>query len=385
MRAILLFILVLVLCQGLLSIPVYRLIQYDYEGASYGSQVASLNFLGAHFQNDAEVARKIALIHESSLSLENLENCISQKPSSLLIILVQNSAIPKEIQNYLGSTIFHFPIYFAYETQELLSVYQELQNTKEQTIDSDQLQFSVSSDEKAVVKNLLQENYYGFLYEYSESLPTIAIVTYYDAFSVVPELTLGVDSNGSGVVVLLELVRILKKLYAQSPAPYNILFILAASGTVNFQGLRHFLSTEEQELQKIRGGILFALCLDAVGLGEDLTLHVSRFHKEGENELISIYSNLNTTAEKYKIPLKYNKKKVNMADPFTPWQHEAFTKNKIVSATLSHFSNSKASIVDHSSLLDTSLNLETLSKNLKFVTEALVKFLYGLEETVRVT
>jgi hypothetical protein len=74
-----------------------------------------------------------------------------------------------------------------------------------------------------------------------------------------------------------------------------------------------------------------------------------------------------------------------MADPFTPWQHEAFTKNKIVSATLSHFSNSKASIVDHSSLLDTSLNLETLSKNLKFVTEALVKFLYGLEETVRVT
>ena len=163
MKGIIVIFLVLSVCQSALQVPVYRLIQFDHDGNSYGSQVSSLSFLGAHFQNEQEVPRKIALIHESSLSPDTLESTISQKPSALLIILLQNSSISKEIQSFLGSTSFHFPIYFAYESPELLEVYNDLLSTGEQTIDSDQLQFSVSADEKALLKNLQQENYYGFV------------------------------------------------------------------------------------------------------------------------------------------------------------------------------------------------------------------------------
>jgi hypothetical protein len=371
-----------VLAQGLLEIKVQRLIQYDYEGASYGSQVSSLSFLGASFQNPLEVPRKIALIHESSLSLDSLDSTISLKPSALLIILSSPTSLSKELQAYLGATAFHFPVYFTTETPALLDVYQALQTTGEQTIDSDQLQFTVSAEEKAAVRNLQQENYYGFVYEFTEGLPTIALVTYYDAFSVVPELTAGVDANGSGVVAALAVIRALKSVLSKNPPPFNVMFLMAGSGTTNFQGLKHWLGTEEQELQQVRGSISFALCLDAVGSSEALFMHVSRFQKEGESDLNALYASFNSTAEKYKVPLAFNKKKVNMADTFTPWQHESFVKNKIVSATVSHLEAVRTGIVDHSSLTDTSLDQTVLERNIKFITESLAKYMYSKDDIV---
>src|SRR5574343_504503 len=192
-------------CPALVQVPVYRLIQYDYEGNSYGSQVSSFNFLGSTFDNESEVPRKIALIHEKSITQETLEATINLKPSAILIILASPSTLAKEIQSYLGTNTFHFPIYFTHETEELLEIYESLKVTGEQTIDSDQLQFSVTSDEKPVLRNLQQENFYGFIDEFSENHPTLALVTYADSFSIIPELTSGSDSNGSGLVILLEL------------------------------------------------------------------------------------------------------------------------------------------------------------------------------------
>jgi hypothetical protein len=383
MKGRIVFLLLVGLCSGLVQVPVHRLIQYDYEGTSFGSQVASFNFLGAHFKNESEVPRKIALVHETSLTQEILENTIALKPSALLIILSSGAGLTREIQVYLGSNTFHFPIYFAYETAELLEVYESLLVTGEQTIDSDQLQFSITSEEKSLVKNLQQENFYGFAYEFSENLPTIAVVTYLDAFSVVPELTKGVDSNGSGVIIALELIRLMKKVYDKSPAPYNLLFVFTSSGTTNLQGLRHWATAEESELQQIRGNILFALCLDTLGQSENLYMHVSRFQKDGETELTNIYTQFNATAEKSDILLDYKKKKVNMADSFVPWQHEIFAKNKIVSATLSHLENSRSGIVDYSSVFDDKLDMGILQRNIKFVAESLAKYLYNVESTVK--
>jgi len=53
----------------------------------------------------------------------------------------------------------------------------------------DELYFVVQTDEKQPLKKLVLQNMYGFLYEYSESLSTLALVTHYDSFSVVPDLT----------------------------------------------------------------------------------------------------------------------------------------------------------------------------------------------------
>jgi len=370
-------------CQALLQVPVNRLVQYDYEGNSFGSQVSSLNFLGSTFNNEQEVPLKLTFIHENSLTQEVLEATIALKPSAILIILGKETRISKEIQTFLGSNVFHFPIYFAEETEELMEVYRTLQSTGEQTIDSDQLQFSVSSEEKPVIKNLQQENFYGFIDEFSENHPTIAVVTYLDSFSIIPELTSGADSNASGLVILLELIRLLKKIVSsQGPAAYNILFLISSSGTTNFQGLKHWLSAEDQELQQIRGSISFALCLDTLGTTENIYMHTTRFQKEGEVDLSNLYLQFNLTSEKMKVPLTYIKKKVNMADPFTPWQHESFVKNKIVSATLSRLETIRNSIVDHGNLQDKKTTLEVVMRNIRLIGESLIKHVYGLNETV---
>ena len=372
-------------CQALVQVPVYRLIQYDYEGNSYGSQVSSFNFLGSTFDNENEVPRKIALIHEKSITQESLDATINLKPSAILIILASPSSLAKEIQSYLGSSTFHFPIYFAHETQELKEVYESLKLTGEQTIDSDQLQFSVTSDEKPVIRNLQQENFYGFIDEFSENHPTLALVTYADSFSVIPELTSGADSNGSGLVVLLELIRVLKRLYSINPASFNVLFVISGSGTTSHQGLKHWLSAEDQELQQIRGSISYALCLDTLGNSDNLNLHMTRFHKEGENDLFNLYSSFNSTSEKTKLPLNYIKKKVNMADPFTPWQHESFVKNKIVSGTVSRLENTRNNMIEHGLIQDDKVDLEAVMRNFKFIGEVLVRHLYALNDTVSLT
>jgi len=60
------------------------------------------------------------------------------------------------------------------------------------------------------------------------------------------ELSFGADSNGSGVSMLLELVRIFSHLYANSKshAHYNIIFLLSGAGKLNYQGSKKWLEDQ---------------------------------------------------------------------------------------------------------------------------------------------
>jgi hypothetical protein len=92
-------------------------------------------------------------------------------------------------------------------------------------------------------------------------------------------LSKGADVSGSGVVALLELARLFGKLYnnPKTQGRYNILFILTGAGNMNFAGTKNWLGNTDVRLLDT---IEFALCLDGIGLGQNLNMHVSRLPKE---------------------------------------------------------------------------------------------------------
>jgi hypothetical protein len=101
-------------------------------------------------------------------------------------------------------------------------------------------------------------------------------------------LSYGCDSNGSGVVALLELSRIFSKLYKRSKTipPLNIVFLLTAQGKFNYHGLKKWIE-EQSETNEIVGKIdlddvVVAICLDSLGKSasnnenSNLFMHVSK-------------------------------------------------------------------------------------------------------------
>lgn len=65
----------------------------------------------------------------------------------------------------------------------------------------------------------------------------------------------GVDSNGSGVAALLEILAILSKFYSDSSnrPKFNVVFVLSAAGKFNYQGSRQWI----EDFQEKHSGIFF--------------------------------------------------------------------------------------------------------------------------------
>lgn len=86
-------------------------------------------------------------------------------------------------------------------------------------------------------------------------------ITYFcDIFQ---DLSFGADSNGSGVAMLLELVRLFSLLYSdpKTHGRYNIVFLLTGGGKINYQGSKKWL---EDQLDSLDGSIIqvtFAKCV----------------------------------------------------------------------------------------------------------------------------
>ena len=59
-------------------------------------------------------------------------------------------------------------------------------------------------------------------------------------------LSFGGDSNGSGVVALLEIARLFSKLYmsSRSHAKYNLQFLLSGGGKFNYQGTKRWIEDQ---------------------------------------------------------------------------------------------------------------------------------------------
>lgn len=118
------------------------MIQYTTsEGETFGSLSNSLNFAAAHYSGD--IFRKVVLLHfNDALRFEShatITQIFAKSPMSVLFILpsefevarrqtTPNFKIWEDIQLLLTSQSIDIPVYFSFESKELIALYKELKD-----------------------------------------------------------------------------------------------------------------------------------------------------------------------------------------------------------------------------------------------------------------
>ncbi|XP_037080116.1 nicalin-like [Pollicipes pollicipes] len=389
--------------RGAHEIPVFRLQQFDLSGSSFGSRSSMLS-LEAATQLSSTPSRQCLIVRLGKLTLESVQNILAKGPGGLLILMPEAlHQITKEhretlqsVEQYLMSESFGMPIFFAVETPEAAEMYASIEHGSASaasrsateallaSVLSTGFQLEAAGPQSAPLAAAQQHNVEGRLHGIGveEQLPTVLLVAHYDAMAAAPELSMGADSNGSGVTMLLELSRLLSKLYrSRSTHPrLNLVLLLTAAGKLNYAGSRHWLDEHGDSLETAASqGVQFVLCLDSLAQGDSLSLHVSKPPKpdsSGDKFFQALRSAAADVAPGLNVSMVH--KKINLGDRTLAWEHEQFSMRRLPAFTLSHYQ--AAWDPSLRSLLDTrpALDEARLVRNTRVVAEALARVMFDL-------
>ncbi|XP_015460532.3 nicalin-1 isoform X3 [Astyanax mexicanus] len=398
---------------------VYRMQQYDLQGQNYGSRNAILNTEARTVEAEV-LSRRCVMMRLADFSYEKYQKALRQSAGAVVIILPKNmSTMPQDIVQFMElepellATETIVPVYFALEDDELLSIYSQTQASSSSqgsssaaevllhSATANGFQMVTSGAQSKAVSDWAITSLEGRLGGVGgEDLPTIVVVAHYDSFGVAPWLSYGADSNGSGVAMLLELARLFSRLYShkRTHAGYNLLFFLSGGGKFNYQGTKRWLedNLDHTESSLLQDNVAFVLCLDTLGNGDNLYLHVSKPPKEGSPQHTLLKELQTVAADQYpEVKFSMVHKKINLADDTLAWEHERFGIRRLPAFTLSHLESHRSatrnSIMDMrsvSSSLDGAgeatagphVDLKKLSRNTKLIAEALARVIYNLTE-----
>ncbi|KAI3683281.1 hypothetical protein L1987_83784 [Smallanthus sonchifolius] len=397
------------LCDASTVVDVYRLIQYDISGAPFGSRLASLNHhAGSSFSAPgSDLSRTVAVLSLRELNETFIREYIEQgKPlGGLLLLLPQvfrfdNSPtvvdpvytdmkkLLADLEQKLIHSTIQYPVYFAFEDEDLAKVLADIQRNdaagQPATATTGGYKLIVTSPAPKKVASPTITNIQGWLPGLkadgdSNQLPTIAIVASYDTFGAAPALSVGSDSNGSGVVALLEIARLFSILYSNpnTRGRYNILFGLTSGGPYNYNGTQKWLRSFDQRL---RESIDYAICLNSLSSGEDgLWLHVS---KPPENAYVKqIFEGLSNVAEELGLKVGLKHKKINVSNSRVAWEHEQFSRLRVTAATLSGLSVAPNLLENTGGISDKRefVDEDAVVQSVKLVAESLARHIYGQE------
>ncbi|KAL1205486.1 hypothetical protein V5N11_026672 [Cardamine amara subsp. amara] len=394
------------LCDAATVVDVYRLIQYDISGVPFGSRFSSLNHHAASlsFQRGADLSRSVLILPLRELDIGFVQDYISQKQSlgGLLILLPQTfrpgnvGSVISETEGFrkllaqLEKLLVHgnipFPVYFAFENEETDAMLADVKKNdalgQQATATTGGYKLVISVSEPRKIASPTITNIQGWLPGSradgdSNQLPTIAVVASYDTFGAAPALSVGSDSNGSGVVALLEVARLFSILYSnpKTRGRYNLLFALTSGGPYNYEGTQKWLKSLDQ---RMRESIDYAICLNSVGSWDnELLVHVS---KPPDNAYIKqIFEGFSNVAEDLGFQVALKHKKINISNSRVTWEHEQFSRLRVTAATLSELSTPPELLENAGSLSDTRqlVNENAIIKGVKLVAESLARHIYG--------
>nr|KJB55582.1 hypothetical protein B456_009G084100 [Gossypium raimondii] len=395
------------LCDAAAAIDVYRLIQYDMSGSAYGSRFAVLNHHAAslHFPPGADLSRAVLIIPLRELNITFVREYINQKKplGGLLFLLpdifsfenggnkqVHEKEKLKNLLAELEQLLIHanipYPVYFAFENDEIDTVLVDIKKNdaigQPATATTGGYKLVIPTPEPKKVASPTITNIQGWLSGLkvdgdTNQLPTIAIVASYDTFGAAPALSVGSDSNGSGVVALLEIARLFSLLYSnpKTRGRYNLLFGLTSGGPYNYNGTQKWLRSFDQRL---RESIDYAICLNSIGSWDnELWIHVS---KPPENAYIKqIFEGFSNVAEELHIKVGLKHKKINISNPRVTWEHEQFSRLRVTAATLSEISTAPELLQGTGGLFDSRqfVNETAITRGVKLVAESLARHIYG--------
>ena len=340
----------------------YRMVEYDFRDQHFGSKKSTVS-MGAVTPSAANPSRKMVVVSFEQADVALVDQLLGEKAAGgLLIVLPSPESMAtlsaasaerfREVEQYLMRRQVSVPVYFAFDGAETKKLVARLESS------STDPQLVAHGTGAASKKGLTQvSNVHGWLAgkgpkgEGIETLPVIAVVASYDSMAVAPELAVGADANGSGMIAVLQLARMFSKLYSGSrqQGRYNLIFVLTAAGKLDYAGTRYWL---EQTDSRLLDRIEFAFCLDSIGKGDSIYVHTSKQpSKDKVPAVAKLFSALKTTAEEMMpvLPLEIVRKKINVSDAVA-WEHEQFSRKDILAVTLSGHATHDPAL--RSSLLD---------------------------------
>lgn len=395
------------------AVDVYRLIQYDLAGVPFGSRLAAVNHhAGSSLSSsNSDLSRTVVIIPIRDLDLSTVQDYIDKKHSvgGLLFLLPRflnsekseskedgdHNSEEKAIRDklvQLERLLVHanipYPVYFAFEDENIEALLADIKRNEATgqpaTATTGGYKLVVSTSEAKKVASPSIINIQGWLPGLkvdgdSTQTPTVAIVASYDTFGAAPSLSVGSDSNGSGVVALLEIARLFSVLYSnpKTRGKYNLLFGLTSGGPYNYNGTQKWLRSLDQ---RMRESIDYAICLNSIGSWDnELWLHVS---KPPENAYIKqIFNGFSDVAEELEIKVGLKHKKINISNPRVAWEHEQFSRLRVTAATLSELSVAPEFLEHFGGLSDRRhfVSETAIIKGVKLVAESLARHIYGHE------
>eukprot|EP01025_Chloroclados_australasicus_P058115 TRINITY_DN7276_c0_g1_i1.p1 TRINITY_DN7276_c0_g1~~TRINITY_DN7276_c0_g1_i1.p1 ORF type:complete len:564 (-),score=44.65 TRINITY_DN7276_c0_g1_i1:148-1812(-) len=384
------------------TLQVYRLLQYDYEGKQYGSRQASLNHYVTLAMEGSQLLGSVVILPMWQFTDEQVKELLqgALRLAGLIIVLPANDERELLLDRQLAHQVYKaeqwlfdetipIPVYFTLQNSATKLLIQDLQAKIKSGVPPSVVTGGYKTIVSAKKPNLVKDekgfaNIIGWLYGSDTSSgdvfrsgnPTVAIVADYDAWSAVPGLAFGANSNASGVVILLQLMKMFSKLYSyqESRPYYNMLFMLTSGGAWNYAGTQHWLDGRADP--SLLESIEVAVCLDSLGRwSQNNQGQVNMIYSKPakEESVKQIYDTFTDTAQLLEIPLNQVHKKINISADSVAHQHEHFNKKRILGITLSGRDEQsipttfdREPLVDNNSLLKVSQFIGQAISNLIF-------------------